>query len=155
MKKIEKSIVINAPAEEVFTFLTNPNNLPSVWPSLVEVKNEKHDASGAHSFDWTYKMAGIHFHGHAESTEVEKNRRVVSKNEGGIPSTFTYTYSPKDGGTELRMTSEYELPDRAIAKLAEPLVTRINEREAETLLHNLKAVLEHRKSKAAEQRAPV
>ncbi len=149
MKKIEKKVSINAPVERVFEFVTDPNNLVAIWPSLVDVKNVKREANGVHSFDWTYKMVGIHFSGHADATDVEQNRRVVMKNEGGIPSTFAWTYTSKDGTTDVGLLIDYEIPNRVIAKLAEPLVARMNEREAETLLHNLKAVMEHEAKKAA------
>jgi uncharacterized membrane protein len=149
MKEITKSVLINAPVEKVYEFLANPENLPAVWPSLVEVKNVKWDPSGKHSFDWTYKMVGIHFHGHADTTQVEKSRRVVSKNEGGIASTFHYTYESKNGGTQLGLRVEYEMPNKVLAKLAEPLVTRLNERETETFLNNVKMVMEHGAKKAA------
>lgn len=150
MKKIEKRVFVEAPVERVFEFVVDPNNLLSVWPSLIEVKNVKVEPSGAHSFDWTYKMVGLRFHGHADATEVEKNRRVVTKNEGGIPSTFEWLYASKDSGTEITLRVDYELPNKALDKLAEPIVGRLNEREAETLLHNIKAVMEHRKAEAAE-----
>ena len=32
--------------------------------SLVEVSRVEAKPDGAHSFDWTYKMAGLKFHGH-------------------------------------------------------------------------------------------
>lgn len=150
MKKIEKSVLINAPINRVFEFLTDPNNYPAIWPSMVEVKNAKREPEGKHSFDWTYKMVGIQFHGHADASDVEKNRRVVSKNEAGIPSTFVWTYQEKDGGTEVGLSVEYELPKNVLTKLAEPLVHRLNEREADTMLQNAKAVLEHQAAKAAE-----
>ena len=40
MATVKKSIKINAPVEKVFEYLT-PENLPEIWPSLVEVKNVK------------------------------------------------------------------------------------------------------------------
>lgn len=150
MKKIEKSVLIDAPVDQVFAFVTDPNNLPSIWPSMVEVKNVKTDAAGAHSFDFTYKMAGLHFQGHADTLEAEKNRHVVTKSVGGIPSTFDWLYTSKDGKTELKVRTEYELPKNVLAKLAEPIVHHLNEREAETMLHNLKAVMEAAKAQAAE-----
>ena len=39
MVKLEKSIMIKAPVERVFSFMADPKNLPEVWPSMVEVKD--------------------------------------------------------------------------------------------------------------------
>ena len=36
MAKMNKSIMINAPVDKVFEFVTEPTNLPKFWPSLIE-----------------------------------------------------------------------------------------------------------------------
>jgi uncharacterized protein YndB with AHSA1/START domain len=41
MAKMERTIHINAPVEKVFGYMTEPTNLPEIWPSLVEVKDVK------------------------------------------------------------------------------------------------------------------
>jgi len=150
MTTIEKSIYIDAPVERVFEFMTNPENLPAIWPSMVEVSGVERQPSGAHSFDWVYKMAGLRFHGHADASEVEKNKTVVVRNEKGIPSTFRYRYEAKNGGTQVTMRTEYDIPGKALSKLAEPILTKLNEREADTYLQNAKETLEHSAAKAAE-----
>jgi uncharacterized membrane protein len=143
MKRIHKSIRIDASVETVFEFLASPQNLLTIWPSLVEVKNVKRAADGAHSYDWTYKMAGIKFHGHASTVEVATNRRRVVKNEKGIPSTFIWTFEPAgDSETLVTLEVEYAIPGRVLRALAEPFITRVNEREAETVLANLKSRVE-------------
>ncbi len=142
MAKISRTVEIDAPVERVYAFMTDPNNMPEVWPSMVEVSNVQRRDDGSHSFDWVYKMAGIRFEGHADAQEVEKNRRVVSKNDSGIPSTFHYTYESVDGKTRLTMEAEYTIPNKVLNKLAEPIVRRINEHEADVLLQNVKARME-------------
>jgi uncharacterized protein YndB with AHSA1/START domain len=152
MKTIDKNVTIRAPAGVVWEFLTNPSNLPSVWPSMTEVENVEVKPDGSHSFDFKYRMAGIPFHGHSATVEVDKNRRLVSKTTGGVPSTFTFIYEGRDAMTTLSMHCEYELPGKILGKLAEPLVHRINEREAEHMLANVKDVLEHRVTEVKEVR---
>lgn len=142
MTTITKTIEISVPVERVFNFLTDPNNLLEIWPSMVEVSNVQRKADGAHSFDWVYKMAGFRFHGHSDSTETVKNKRVFSKNTGGIPGTFEYLYESVGGKTRLTMKVEYAIPGQVLGKLAEPIVRRINEHEADLLLQNLKARME-------------
>jgi uncharacterized protein YndB with AHSA1/START domain len=143
MIKIQKNIVIKAPVERVFEFLTTPQNLPEIWPSLVEVTNVKHAPDGTHSFDWAYKMAGLRFRGHAHTIDVVRNQRVVVKNEKGIESVFRYTYSAAEGGgTKLTMDIEYAIPSSLLEKIAAPVIERLNDHEAGTLLQNLKTRLE-------------
>lgn len=143
MASIRRSIRIDAPVEAVFEFVTHPENLVEIWPSLLAVKNVQHAEDGAQSFDWTYKMAGVKFRGHADTTAVEPNKREILHNESGIPATFSWSYQPT-GRNETTVTLEvdYEIPGKILRALAEPFVARLNEREAETLLSNLKTRLE-------------
>ena len=150
MRKIERSVTIGVPVERVWDYLTRPENLVDIWPSMVEVRNVQRNPNGSHRFDWTYEMAGLRFEGHSETTEIEENRRLVSHNERGIPSTFEYRFEPRDGETRFTMTVQYEIPNTLLDKLAEPIVAKLNEREAETLLANLKDVLELSEARAAE-----
>lgn len=142
MNKLTRTIKINAPVEKVFAYLTTPTNLPQVWPSMVEVKDVKPLPNGGTHFHWKYKMAGMPFEGDSDTLEFVPNQHVVMENKTGIPSKFDWTYRAANGGTELVMTSEYTIPVPVLGKLAESLVIKINEHEAETLLTNVKVMLE-------------
>jgi uncharacterized membrane protein len=142
MAKMNKSIMINAPVDKVFEFVTEPTNLPKFWPSLIEVSDVKRSGDRIRSYHWVYKMGGVKFEGETELTEALPNERVVAKNTGGIPSEFVWTYAPEGEGTKVTVDVEYKVPGAVLGKLAEPLVVKMNEREAETLLANLKAMLE-------------
>lgn len=143
MSTIKKSIQIDAPVEQVFAFLSEPSNLPEIWPSMMEVKNVI-AKNGQRSFDWVYKMAGIRFEGHSETLEFVPNERVVTTSKKGIPNTFTYSYGRMGNATEVTIQVDYEIPNKVLGKLAEPIVRRLNEREATTLLSNLKDLMELR-----------
>lgn len=143
MATIRKSITIHAPIDQVFAYLTDPEHLPEIWPSMVEVKNARHAPDGTQSFDWTYKMAGLRFHGHSESIEARPNEQVVVKNDG-IPSTFRWNYLSQGADTTVSLEVDYEIPGSALNKLARPILAKINEREAEHLLENLKSRMEIR-----------
>jgi carbon monoxide dehydrogenase subunit G len=142
MKHISKSIEINAPVERVFDFVTNPPNLLSVWPSMSEISNVQRAADGKHSFDWVYRMAGIPFKGHSETTDVERPGRSNVKNTGGIPSTFHWKFEQKGTGMRLALEVDYEIPTPVIGKLAEAVVARLNEHECLNVLANVKATME-------------
>ena len=58
MLSIEKSIVINAPVGDVFTYIEDPNKLTEWMTSLSEVRNIKGEGVGQ-TYDWTYRMLGI------------------------------------------------------------------------------------------------
>ncbi len=154
METIRKSIEIRAPVAEVFDHLSNAVNLLEIWPSMIEVKNQSIEPDGGHTFDWVYKMAGVHFHGHCETVQVERNRLRVDHNESGIPSTFRWEFEGQDDTTEVRLDVEYELPFPLLGRLAAPFLRRLNEREAQTLLENLKERMEGRPEPRPEAREP-
>jgi uncharacterized membrane protein len=142
MAKISKSISVNAPVGRVFEYATDPDNLPEIWPSLIEVSHVERKPDGGHDFDWVYKMAGLRFKGHAKTIDVERDKRVVTQNIEGIPSTFRWEYAGDDASTKVRLEVEYTLPGELLERFATPFIEKLNEREAETILDNLKARME-------------
>lgn len=142
MAKLKKTITINAPVEKVFGYWQKPTNLPEIWPSIVEVSDVKTLANGGNSFQYVYKMAGMHLKGTSEDTECVPNQRTVNKSKGGIQATQTFTYQPEAGGTKLIWEIEYTVPIPLLGKLAEAVIVKMNEREAELVMANLKARME-------------
>lgn len=142
MSKLSRSIHIKAPVEKVYNFLIEPNSLPEVWPSMVEVSNVHRDPGGLHKFSWKYKMAGIIFDGKTEVVKVVPNQRVISESTGGISSKFDWTYHAEDNETTLEVVVEYTIPIPVLGKFAEAIVVKLNEREADTLLANIKDRME-------------
>ncbi|MBU1878413.1 MAG: SRPBCC family protein [Chloroflexi bacterium] len=142
MSRIEKTITINAPVEQVFGYISDPANLPEIWPSMEEVQDVLWLPTGGTSFQWVYKMAGMRFEGASETTEYIPNQRIVTQSTTGIANTFTWTYQSEDGGTRVTLEVAYTVPVPLLGKLAAALIVRQNEREAETLLANLKARME-------------
>lgn len=142
VSKFEKSTFINAPVKDVFSYMSEPGNLPEIWPSLIEIRNVQPLPNGGYCYEWVYKMAGLRFDGQAEWTEFVKNKRIVDKSKSGISGTFVWNYAPENGGTRVSVQVEYALPGAVLSKLAEPVLDKMNEREAETLLANLKARME-------------
>lgn len=142
MVKIERNILINAPVEKVFAYHSDPENNPEYWPSFIEVKDVERLPNGGAKYNWLYKMAGVKLNGSTTTTEFEENKRIKIKSEGGVDSTFTYTYETEGDGTRLNLVVEYEVPVPVLGKLAESFIMKANEREADTVMANLKDILE-------------
>lgn len=139
MATIRKSISIHAPVDRVFDYVADPAHLPEIWPSLVEVRNvEPHD--NGKSFDWDYKLLGKRIHGHSDPVEFVANERLVTQAVRGIPNTFRWLYAAHDGATDVTLEVDYEVP--FLGRFGERIVGTINEREAATLLGNLKRRME-------------
>ena len=143
MIKIKKQIHINAPVEKVFEFATEPENLPEIWPSMIKAENIELSPTGGQDYDWEYKMAGLPFHGHTTTLEFVPNEHVVVENTEGIPSKFVWDYHVDKKGTQVDLEVEYTVPVPVLGKLAEKVVRKINENEAEIVLANLKVVTEN------------
>ncbi len=142
MAKLEKTITINAPVEKIFNYISQPTNLPEFWPSLVETSDVQELPNGGHSNRWVYKMAGIRLEGTSEDVEYVTNQRLVSKTKGGVESTQTWVFQPEAGGTKVTFEVEYNIPIPVLGKLAEAIIVKMNDREGELLLANLKARME-------------
>jgi uncharacterized membrane protein len=143
MAKLEKSVTINAPVEKVFAYMGDPMSQLEWLPSMEEVKDvtTTEEGVGTH-FRWVYKMAGMSFNGETTVTEHVQDQRRVIQSKGGIDSTWIWTFEPHDGGTKLSLNLEYTVPIPVLGKLAEKLVLKQNEREAEKAMKNIKAKLE-------------
>ena len=142
MATIKKSIKINAPVEKVFKYANKPENLPEIWPSMIEAKNIKELPNGGYSYDFVYKMAGMRLTGSSVDTEVVPNERSVSESTGGIESTITWSFEPEDGGTKVTSLAEYKIPVPLLGKIAEAFIVKMNENEGDTIMANLKARME-------------
>ena len=141
MSKINNSINISAPVEKVFAYVTDPMHLPEWFVGMTEVTDVSGSGVGQHS-RWTYTMIGIPFHGDSKLTEHVPNERLVYEQAGGITSTMTFTFAPHESGTKLGLDVDYTIPVPVLGKLAEKVVFKRNQREAQMSMENIKERLE-------------
>ena len=143
MPQVEAGITIHAPVEQVFAYLQDPTSNPEWLPGMIAVKDIVTTEEGVGSnFQWVYKMAGIQFEGKSTTVEFEPDRRFVVKSEGGIASTWSWTFAVQDDGTRMDLVIDYKGPSPVLGKLAEALVLKQNEREANLAMVNIKARME-------------
>jgi ribosome-associated toxin RatA of RatAB toxin-antitoxin module len=142
MLTIEKKVTVAAAPDRVFQYVDDVHHLPEFWPSMVEVKDVRPLPVGGHRFQYLYKMAGVRFEGHTETIDRVEDRKLVDRASGDIDATFEWEFTPHDGVTEVDLKVQYEPPKTLLGKIGEPLVRTLNEREAETVLANLKSMIE-------------
>ena len=87
-------------------------------------------------------MAGVPLKGETTVIEQIPNERRVTDSKGGVISTWTLTFEPHDGGTKFGIDIEYTVPVPVLGKLAEKLVLKRNEREADMAMENVKERME-------------
>jgi len=144
MHKIQRTIDISASAQRVYDFVIQPKNLPGVLPSLIEVSNVVAGTGGGSDYDWIYKMVGVHLKGHTTIEQAQPGKLLRHRGDGAIQSTWRWTFQGHDGaGMKLTCEVEYTIPVPVLGKLAEALVVKLNIREMETMLANVKDMVEH------------
>jgi len=143
MATIDKVLVIKAPPEKIFDFVIKSSNLTKLWPSLVEITNEKLLPNGGYCANYKYKMAGTTLKGKSECIEVVPDKMFSVRINGAVDCTMTWTIQPRDNiQTEVKITMEYHAHFPPFNCLAENIIAKMNERESEMILDNLREYLE-------------
>ena len=142
MVKLEGSVVINRPIEEVFAFLTNPENSSQWQGSVLESKQTSEGPRGVGTTGQVVsQFLGRRIESTWEVTEYELNRKTTSKSTSGpVPYELSATLETVDEGTRVTLVGEYEIG--GFFKLAEPLVARMGQRQADADFANLKDLVE-------------
>jgi uncharacterized membrane protein len=143
MVTIDKDITINVPQEQVFGFFEDPTHFPEIFPSLIEVKDLEKLPEGGYKYHWVYKLAGFKFEGETETTEFVPPKMIVDKTRGEIESKFAWKFFGENGHTKVELEIGFEFPKELFGKFTEPFLLKLNEREAEMVLANLKDRLEY------------
>jgi len=143
MPKVERSITINAPVKKVFDYIADPKLTPEWLPGMVEVKDINQTEEGVGStHNWVYKMAGMTFKGKNITDEFVQDKKIVIRSEGSIKTLWNWNFEPHDEETKIDLSVEYTIPMPVIGKIAEAIVLKQNEREADLALANIKAKME-------------
>lgn len=143
MAKVSASVVINAPVEKVYEYAASPHNGPVFIPNLNENSNISVDPTQVgQKWDFRFNMAGVDLRGNAEVTEVDRPKKWSLKSSGGVESQWTYTFEPESGGTKVTLDIDYQIPQGALGKMTGQVIERLNQKNAEQGLHNLKTILE-------------
>ena len=142
MTKIERSIVIARPVDEVWEFVHDATK-DALWQTTLAESEKLTDGPmrvGTRVREVRHFL-GVRIELTWEVTEYEPNRRSAIRGVSGpVPLTGGYRFEPHDGGT--RFTVSGELDAHGLFKLAEPVFARITRRELETNLGHLKDLLE-------------
>lgn len=143
--KIEKSITIDAPVEEVFDYTTNPEHLPEYFVSMLAVKDVKRLPNGDSSFKYSAQMFGFQAEGTGECKEKFLNERATLKLHGaGMEFTAPTTFERVAGGkTRVVSVAEYRFTEGTpITKFDEAFLKKYLELAGEFTFYTLKGRIE-------------
>ena len=142
--RIEESVEINRPLEEVYEYVATPENLPE-WAGTVIEKRK--DTPGplleGSTFTFVGKFLGRKIESPFKVTAHEFPRVHSHKSTGGpLPTEWTLTFEEVAGRTRYTQVAEGE--PRGFFGLVGPLLERVGRRQLRTDLWNLKDLLEAR-----------
>jgi len=142
MTKIERSIVIDRPVDDVWDFVHDVANDRLWQTTLVESEQLTDGPLGVGTRVCEVRQfLGVRVELAWEVTELEpKTRSAIKGISGPVPLSGSYRLEPLDAGT--RFTVSGELDAHGVFKLAEPVFARMTSRELEANLGHLKDLLE-------------
>jgi carbon monoxide dehydrogenase subunit G len=133
----------NSP-DKVMNYIADVRNRPFFLPSLKAVADIQGDPSAVGTtWKWKWVALGMQFEGVGRCMSHERGRQYTFQTEGGIKSTWTYKAEPESGGTKVTCDLEYEIPERALARLSSKAVLDVlRKSEADHAVQNLKLILD-------------
>jgi uncharacterized membrane protein len=142
MVKVETSLMIERPVEEVFAYMNDPKN-DALWQDGVlesEAISEGPLGVGSELRE-VRNFLGRRLESTSEITEFELNRKVSWKaTSGPIPLEASITFESVEGGTKVSVVGEADVG--GIFKLAEPMVARSAQKQFDGDFAKLKEILE-------------
>lgn len=145
MLKIEKSVTIDAPVEDVYAYAIDPEHLPEYFVSILAVKDVKRLPAGEYTFTYTAQTFGVPAEGKGECVGHVPNERAILKlHMPGVDMTIPTTFERVPGGkTRVIGTAEYTFQAGGFAsKFDEAFLMKYLDLAGELSMYTLKGRIE-------------
>jgi carbon monoxide dehydrogenase subunit G len=136
--RVSASVRVDAPVDEVFAFMDDPENQRAITPAITDVRDVEPLENGGKRLGYTYSLGGVPLDGALETPVYEPDERVVFELSGALSGTITWTFEPTEAGTQVTYAAAYDLPGSPLVGPFRPLARRYNERQLERTLENLR-----------------
>ena len=137
MERIEKTILISAPSEKVFSLIEKFEEIPNFSSAISEVVSESEKISL-----WKIEIGGINVEWRAELVEKKAPSRLSWRSISGIHNRGGYELEPIDGKTKVTFFMEYRLPSRVLERALHIPMDRMIEEIYSEILTNIQNELE-------------
>lgn len=143
MPRIEETITIDRQVEDVFAYVTDPENQTTIQSNMIEFHSDGPMEKGTRTEGAT-RVAGRRVEWVAEVTEFHPNKRVEMRSlEAPMGFHITWSYEPAgDGACRVTFEQEVDSLGSFFGRLADPVVTKMYSRDVRGNLENLKILLE-------------
>ncbi len=141
MIRVEKSVMIDRPSDDVFAYVADQRNAIHWQSGIVEIRRLSDGPPGVgtrHAFVRT--LMGRQIAGENEYVDYEPGRRVAFRTTSGPALLASYIVEPTTAGT--RLTATIEMDVSGVLSLAEPLVAAGLRRDVVANLRRLQTILE-------------
>lgn len=144
MPSVTQDIIVEAPPEKVFRFVSDPNRAPTFIPGLNRISNlSSAKPKVGRTWEWEFNWFGVVLSGQTECRQFDPPRVYQFETLTGAKSRWTYRCDAQNGHTKLNLEVEYEIPQNLLAKIAAaPVLEKMNRNRAAEVLANIKALLE-------------
>jgi carbon monoxide dehydrogenase subunit G len=145
MASVSKSVVVNAPADAVYSFVADhPERATAFIPGLNRIENvAPAEAGPGQTWDYEFNWFGLVISGSSRCTKLERPRFYEFDTITGNRSTWQYLFEPDGGGTRVTLRVDYDVPQSQLARFAaEGALQRMNEERATETLATLKGLVE-------------
>ena len=143
--KVERSIEIAAPPEEVYDLIADPNRLGE-WVTIHQYVdgNAPDELVEGAKMTQCLKLAGRNFKVKWKVVESDRPNRLVWEGRGPMRSKakVVNTLTETGKGTKFSYLNEYSLPGGPLGNMAGPVVRRVTGGEVDKTLQKLKELLE-------------
>ena len=143
MARVERSIFINAPIEDIDAIALDGSRLPEWYEGVEEAHPDDTYPEVGGRLVLVYKAAGLTFNITLTVLDLVWSEYTTYRMEGMMTGTQHWTHTPEEGGTRTATVIDYEVPGGGLGKLADKLIVeRMNASNLEKSLANLKALVE-------------
>jgi uncharacterized protein YndB with AHSA1/START domain len=142
MIKVDESVVIERPAEDVFVYVSDGTNAPRWQRELHEVRRTTPGPIGVGSRHTVERdFMGRRLRLTNEFTRYEPNTLITFEWTGSVPGQASYIVEPV-GMARTRLASRVEMRPSGLLRLAEPVMAAGLTRDVKANLITLKRLLE-------------
>lgn len=139
--RLERTIVIERPCAEVFSFVSDPRNLPAWQPSVLAIEAPDGPLGVGSTFSETRHLGPLHTTATVEVTAFAENAVFDLRATGGpLPVEIHHAFA--EAGEATRLTLTVEANPRGAMRLAAGAIAKTVEHAADADLARLKALLE-------------
>ncbi len=143
MAEVSDSIVVRAPVEPTFRYLTDYTHALEWMDGMTEFKLLGGPATGIGArARATQRMLGMAVSVELRIVEYKENQKVVSVSSGPVRSVSTWLFEPVDGGTRVTFRGDYRFSVPFMVPFADSILKSEVASHISRSLRNLKAIVE-------------